>query len=284
VALKSRPPMPICQRRTSAETSLRPRPLLALCALALLLAACKKSEPAKPAPAAAMEARKNTHSTVPRERGEYSALPEGSGPATATYSTTTEQAIAGEALRGGPHGEARIFENATEQAELARGASPKYMNGQFRYYLAGVSVVPPQGDCKKPLLAIRLAVENLHGTPTAAIYGRFTFSQVVGGDGSSLSETVAIPYRADIVGPFSNKQGGIVYVTAYAEQVDAYMDPRRWDQIAAISPSRLKVWFAPEAFYYADGSQYSQHTGNGPAAREVMTCGGGEGAARALTR
>jgi hypothetical protein len=260
------------------------RPLLAVCALALALAlaACKKSEPAKPVPAPPAEARRNTVSSVPRERAEYSALPAGTGPATATYSTATEQAVAAEALRGGPRGELRIFENPQEQAELARGASPKYMNGQFRYYLAGLSMVPPQGACKRPLLAIRLAVENLHGAPTAAIYGRFTFGQTVGGDGSSLSEVVATPYHADIVGPFSNKQGGVVYVTAYAEQVDAFMDPKRWEQIVAISPGRLKVWFAPEAFYYADGTQYEQRAGNGPATRTPMTCGGGEGAGPAI--
>jgi hypothetical protein len=264
--------------------SVRFRPLLFLCALALTLAACKKAEPPPAAPPSA-EPRKNRISSVPGERREYSSMPEGTGgAATATYSTPTEQAIAGEALRGGPHGEARIFENAQEQAELARGASPKYMNGQFRYYLAGVSVAPPQGECKKPLLAIRLAVENLHGTPTAAIYGRFTFSQAIGAEGSSLSETVAIPYHADIIGPFSNKEGGIVYVTAYAEQVDAYMDPKRWEQIAAVSPARLKVWFAPEAFYYTDGTQYDQRVGNGPAAREARTCGGTEGAVRAIAR
>jgi len=264
---------------------LRHRRLLTLCALALALAACKKGEPtAAPEPTPAPSVKKSAKTTGPRERGEYSALPDGTGPATQTYSTTTEQAIAGEALRGGPHGEARIFENEREQAELARGSSPKYMNGQFRYYLAGLSVVPPQGQCKKPLLAIRLAVENLHGSPTSAIYGRFTFGQAVGADNSSMSEVVGVPYHADIIGPFSNKQGGVVYVTAYAEQTDAYMDPKRWDQIATVSPSRLKVWFEPEAFYYPDGHQYAQRSGDGPAAREVMTCGGSEGAARALAR
>jgi hypothetical protein len=284
-ALKSAPARPILQRQTDREEALRPRRFLTLCALALFLVACKKSEPtAKPAPAPAAEAKKSAKATAPRERAEYSALPDGTAPATQTYSTTTEQAIAGEALRGGPHGEARIFENAQEQAELARGSAPKYMNGQFRYYLAGVSVVPAQGECKKPLLAIRLAIENLHGSPTSAIYGKFTFSQAVGAEGSSLSQTVGIPYHADIVGPFSNRQGGIVYVTAYAEQTDAFMDPKRWDQIAAISPSRLKVWFAPEVFYYPNGSQYALRSGEGPAAREIMTCGGGEGATRALAR
>jgi len=263
---------------------LRHRPLLILVALAIAVTACRKSEPAKPMPAPPVEARKNKVSGAPRERAEYSAMADGTGPATQTYSTTTDQAIAAEALRGGPRGEARIFEGAQEQAELARGASPKYMNGQFRYYLAGVSVVPPQGECKQPLLAIRLAVENVHGAPTAAIYGRFTFAQSVGGDGSSLSETVAVPYRADIIGPFSNKQGGVVYVTAYAEQVDGYMDPKRWEQIAAIGPARLKVWFTPEAFYYADGTQYAQHSGNGPATREPVTCGGTGGASRAISR
>jgi hypothetical protein len=266
---------------------LRPRRILTLCALALLLAACKKPEPAvvaKPPARYSGETRKAAQATGPRERSEYSALPGGASPPTQTYATTTEHAIEAEALRGGPRGEARIFENAQEQAELARGASPKYMNGQFRYYLAGVSVVQPQGECKKPLLAIRLAIENLHGTQTAAIYGRFTFAQSVGIDGSAMSDTVAIPYRADIIGPFSNKQGGIVYVTAYAEQVDAFMDPGRWAQIAAISPSRLKVWFTPEVFYYPDGSQYALRSGNGPAARGVMTCGGSEGSTRALSR
>ena len=267
-------------------TALRPRHFLTLCALALLLVACEKREPpgASKPPAPAAEAHKSTKANPPRERGEYSALPDGASTATQTYSTTTEQAIAGEALRGGPHGEARIFETAQEQAELGRGSSPKYMNGQFRYYLASVSVAPPQGECKKPLLAIRLAVENLHGNPTAAIYGKFTFSQAVGAEGSSMSEVVGIPYHADIIGPFSNKQGGIVYVTAYAEQVDAYMDPKRWDQIASISPARLKVWFAPEVFYYPDGHQYAQRSGDGPAGREIMTCGGSEGASRALAR
>ena len=41
---------------------------------------------------------------------------------------------------------------------------------------------------------------------------------------------------------------------------------------------------APEAFYYADGTQYDQRVGNGPAAREARTCGGTEGAARAIAR
>ena len=181
-----------------------------------------------------------------RERREYSNLPDG-GPATQTYSTSTEAAMQAEAMRGGPHGEARIFENAEEQAELARGHAPKFMNGQFRYYLAGVQLVQPQGECKTPLLAIRLAVENLHGAATSSIYGRFTFAQSVGGEGSALVETIAIPYRADIVGPFSNKQGGITYVTAYAEQADAFMDPGRWGTIAGTPPARLKAFFTPRS-------------------------------------
>ena len=151
------------------------------------------------------------------------------------------------------------------------------MNGQFRYYLGGVALVPPQGDCKKPLLALRLAVENLHGAATSAIYGEFTFTKVVGGDGSSLTETVGIPYRADIPGPFSNKQGGAVYVIAYLEQNDAF-DAERWAQIAALNPQRMKIWFKPQAFYYPDGTQYTPKTGKVPAQREPMTCGGTEGA------
>ena len=58
------------------------------------------------------------------------------------------------------------------------------MNGQFRYYLANVAMMQPEAECKTPLLAVNVAVENLHGMPTVAIYGEFTFTQVVGGDGS----------------------------------------------------------------------------------------------------
>lgn len=242
--------------------------------LALPLAACKKAEPVvagKTPPGA--KARKAAPAPK-RERGEYTDMPSG----TQTYSTTTEKAIAAEAQRGGPRGEARIFETPEELNELSRGASPKFMNGQFRYYLASVAMMQPQGECKKPLLALNLAVENLHGTPTVAIYGEFTFTQTVGGDGSSLTETVATPYHANILGPFSNKQGGLVYVTAYLEQADASRDPERWAQIAAVNPQRLKVWFKPEAFYYADGTQYAQRTGKIAAQRDVLTCGGSDGA------
>src|SRR6185312_8771999 len=119
--------------------------------------------------------------------------------------------------------------------------------------------------------------ENLHGTPTAAIYGEFTFTQVVGGDGSALAETVAVPYHADIIGPFSNKQGGIVYTTAYLEPIDGIRDSERWAQIVAVNPQRLKVWFRPEAFYYADNTQFGLRSGKVPAQRVVMTCGGSEG-------
>ncbi|MEO8310784.1 MAG: hypothetical protein ABI520_06395 [Caldimonas sp.] len=247
--------------------------------LALPLAACKKAEPvvaAKPAPAS--KARKPNAPAPERERREYSDMPG----TTQTYSTTTDRAIAAEAQRGGPRGEARIFETPEELNELSRGASPKYMNGQFRYYLAGVSMKPPQGECKTPLLALNLAVENLHGTPTVAIHGEFSFTQVVGGDGSSLTEAVATPFRASIIGPFSNKQGGVIYATAYLEQTDASRDPERWAKIAAVNPQRLKVWFKPEAFYYADGTQYAQRTGKIAAQRDILTCGGADGARSAL--
>ena len=112
------------------------------------------------------------------------------------------------------------------------------MNGQFRYYLANVVMVQPQGECKTPLLAVNVAVENLHGMPTVAIYGEFTFTQVVGGDGSAMTETVATPFHANILGPFSNKQGGLVYATAYprADRFGARSRPLgedRRDQSAA---------------------------------------------------
>jgi hypothetical protein len=250
--------------------------LFVLVLLALPLAACKKAEPvvaAKATPPA--QARTATATPAPkRERAEYSDMP---AAGTQTYSMTTDDAIAAEAMRGGPRGEARVFETPEELNELARGASPKYMNGQFRYYLAGIALVPPQGDCKQPLLALRLAVENLHGAATAAIRGEFTFTRVVGGDGSSLTETIGVPYGVDIPGPFSNKQGGAVYVIAYLEHRDPF-DAERWAQIAATNPQRMKFWFRPEVFYYPDGTQYSPRTGKVPAQRQPMTCGGTEGA------
>jgi hypothetical protein len=259
-----------------------------LCLLALPLAGCKKAEPPTPRSAAVTAAQADNRyrgDAAPRERREYSAMP-GEGVAVgARTAVSNEQAVEAEALRGGPRGEARIFENAQEQAELARGSAPKYMNGQFRYYLAGVAMTPAgAGGCKGPGLAIRLAVENLHGTPTASIYGTFTFAQSVGIDGSAMTDVVAVPYHADIVGPFSDKRGGIAYVTARAEQTDAYMDPLRWAQIAAIAPSRLRVFFKPEVFYYPDGNQYALRSGMSSAARAVVTCGGGEGATAALSR
>jgi hypothetical protein len=265
----------------------RPR-LLFLGLLALPLAACNKAEPVAPKSAAVAAAQADTRyrgDAAPRERREYSGPPGEGVTHSVVSAVSNEKAIEAEALRGGPRGEARIFENAQEQAELARGASPKYMNGQFRYYLVGVTMTPAgEGGCKGPGLAIRLAVENLHGTPTSAIYGTFTFAQSAGADGSPMTETVAVPYHADIIGPLSDKRGGIVYVNARAEQSDAYMDPLRWAQIAAVQPSRLKVFFRPEVFYYPDGNQYAPRSGMSPAARQVMTCGGGEGASAALAR
>ena len=250
----------------------------ALASLALALAGCKKAEPVAAAPARPHSVQRLSAPPAPRERGEYSDMPAGAQ----TYSTGTAQAIAAEAQRGGPRGEPRIFENPQELNELSRGASPKFMNGQFRYYLASVAMAQPQGDCKQPLLAIRMAIENLHGTPTTAIYGEFTFTQTAGGDGSGLTETVAVPYHADILGPFSNKQGGLVYTTAYLQQTDPARDPERWAQIAAVNPKRLQVWFRPEAFYYGDGTQYAQRTGKVAALRDVLTCGGSEGARSVL--
>ncbi|HEX4233325.1 MAG TPA: hypothetical protein VH041_03400, partial [Caldimonas sp.] len=240
----------------------------------LLVAGCKKAELPPPATKAqAAPAARKAGPAAPKERREYTEMPTGSQ----TYTHTTDQAIAAEALRGGPRGEPRIFESPEEMAELTRGKSPKTMNAQFRYYLASVAMVPPTGECKTPLLAVNVAIENLHGTPTAAIYGEFTFTEAVGGDGSSLNETVAVPYFADIIGPFSNKQGGFVYATAYLEQKDGITDSERWAKIAAVNPQRLKVWFRPEAFYYADNTQFGLRTGKMTAQRAVMTCGGSDG-------
>ena len=249
-------------------------PLLLVVLVAFVAAGCNKSEPPRPKTVAKSRAQPAAKpAPPPREHREYTDMPTGAP----SYAHTVDQAIAGEALRGGPRGEPRIFESPEEMAELSRGRSPKTMNAQFRYYLASVAMMPPKGDCTTPLLAVTVAIENLHGTPTAAIYGEFTFTQVVGGDGSALAETVAVPYYADIIGPFSNKQGGFVYATAYLEPKDGIRDRERWAQIAAVNPQRLKVWFRPEAFYYPDNTQFGLRTGKMPAQRVVMTCGGNEG-------
>jgi hypothetical protein len=252
------------------------RRLFLLALTAIVVAACNKAEPpprSKRTAKAPAQAQAPAKKPTAIERREYTEMPTGSP----TYSHSVDQAIAGEALRGGPRGEPRIFESPEEMAELSRGRSPKTMNAQFRYYLVNVAMVPPRGDCRKPMLAVNVAVENLHGTPTAAIYGEFTFTQTVGGDGAALAETVTVPYHADIIGPFSNKQGGFVYATAYLEPIDGIRDAERWAQIAAVNPQRLKVWFRPEAFYYPDNTQYGLRTGKMPAQRVVMTCGGNEG-------
>ncbi|MDQ2928360.1 MAG: hypothetical protein ABI330_10120 [Caldimonas sp.] len=250
-------------------------------ALALLLVACNKAEPpvADAAQARHPEQKRAQKKVPPRERMEYAGAVDGENLHVDTATTSAAQTVEGEVLRGGPHGELRIFESAQERAALARGASPKYMNGQFRYYLAGISMTPGQdGGCQQPLLTMRLAVENLHGKAAAAIYGTFSFSESRSVDGSSQAmETIGDTYHADIIGPFSDKNGAIVYVNAQLQPTNPSMDAERWSRIVNADQARLRVWFKPEAFYYADGTQYASGSGNGPARREVMTCGGTEG-------
>jgi hypothetical protein len=263
------------------ENALRPHLLLVL-ALVLPLAACEKDKPAavSAVPASKGAAAVPKHHPAPAESREYTNMP--TGPALFANDVPVDKAFEAEALRGGPNGEPRIFENPQEQAELSRGAAPKYMNGQFRYYLVGIAIAEPaQTGCQKPLLAIRLAVENLHGRPTSAIYGRFSFT-AGGASAGALQRRIAPPVQADIVGPFSDQRGGIVYVTAYAEQADRVKDEQHWRQIADASTSNIRVWFSPEVFYYPDGTQYAERAGSALARRTVMTCGGGEGAAPAF--
>lgn len=243
---------------------------------ALVLAACDKSPPAVvPAPGAVAKAVAPASKAPPRERREYSALPDGErAAAPAAAPTDMARIVEAEARRGGPRGEPRVYENPQEQAELMRGASPKYMNGQFRYYLAGVTIAQPQeSGCKTPLLAIRLAVENLHGTATSAIHGTFNFARSAG-DESAKSDPVAPPFVADIIGPFSERRGGTIYVTAYAERTGAAAEAAQWAEVAAVNPARLKVWFRPDTFYYPDGTQYEARAGEGRATREALPCGG----------
>jgi hypothetical protein len=266
---------------TPIETALRPQLLLVL-ALLLPLAACEKDKPAAvaPVPASKVRAAAPKHPAAPAESREYSNMP--SGAAVFANDVPVDKAIEAEAMRGGPNGEPRIFENPQEQAELSRGAAPKYMNGQFRYYLVGIAIAEPaQTGCSKPLLAIRLAVENLHRRATNAIYGRFSFT-TGGASTGTPQRRIAPPVQADIVGPFSDQRGGIAYVTAYAEQADRIKDEQHWRQIADASTSKIGVWFTPEVFYYPDGTQYAERAGSALTGRTVMTCGGAEGAAPAF--
>ena len=259
---------------------MRTHRLLAPCGLllALVLAACDKASPVVvPSPGATRPAA--AAKAPARERREYSALPDGErAAAPAAAPADMARIVEAEARRGGPRGEPRVYENAQEQAELMRGASPKYMNGQFRYYLASVAIAPPQeSGCRTPLLAIRLAVENLHGTATSAIHGTFTFARSTG-DESAKSDPVGPPFVADIIGPFSERRGGTLYVTAYAERTGAAAEAAQWAEVAAINPSRLKVWFKPDTFYYPDGTQYEGRAGESRATREALPCGGADAA------
>lgn len=259
-----------------------PAVLAAVLAAAAGLSACGKKATA-PAPAATVaDAASATTKPGPmrppvddRYRGEYTDMPAG-GSGLPAGSVGAVDAIQMEATRGGPRGEPRVYEDAQEQAHLARGGTPKFMNAQFRYYLADLRLVPAaESGCARPLLALKLAVENLHGTPTNAIHGRFTFAQTSGleGDGHKLTDVVA-SYGADIVGPFSNRQGGITYATAYLDAGSPNVDAIKWDQVAAIPPGRRKVWFSPEAFFYPNGEQYTKQVGQGPASRTPSGCGG----------
>ena len=273
--------------RHSFEPLLTALRFLSLPLALALLAGCSKTAPVTPAepPAAGKEHPSAAAATAaPAERREYSSVPGGERAGTGSHGVNLAQLIEAEVRRGGPHGEQRLFESAEEQDELLRGRSPKYMNAQFRYYLADAHVAQPaESGCQRPLLALKLAVESLNGNPTFAIHGRFTFSQVVGPEGaaSAPTETLGAPYRADIIGPFSDSRGGIAYVTAYLQTNDAYLDPARWSRIVEMNAARRRVFFAPEVFYYPDGTQYAQGDRE-RAQRDVMTCGGTEGAVKAM--
>jgi hypothetical protein len=257
-------------------------------AVALLLGACNKPDTpvADAASHPTSKSRAQGKKTAPRDRIEYGGAVEGENLHVDTATTSAAQTVEGEVLRGGPHGEPRIFESAQERAALARGAAPKYMNGQFRYYLAGLSLTPGQdGGCQRPLLTLRLAVENLHGKAAAAIYGSFSFSESRSAEGNAQAmDTIGESYHADIIGPFSDQSGAIVYVTAQLQPTNPSRDAERWSHIVAADQARLRIWFKPEAFYYADGSQYASGSGNSPAMREVMTCGGTEGGVKVAGR
>lgn len=242
--------------------------------LALCLVGCQGQAPETASPPA-VAAAKSVAPAGPVAPGpaEYTNMPGG-----ASYGAPlTAEALAAEVRRGGPNGEPRLFENAQELADLMRGAPTTFMNAQFRYYLVGVTLQRPQGDCKTPLLAINLVVENLHGTPATAIRGEFRFSRIATSDATAAAEGTAVAYQADIIGPFSNKHGGFAYATAYAEVKDPATDQERWATIATTAAQRLKVWFKPDTFYYADGRQYGRLSGWSPAQRDVASCGGGEG-------
>ena len=183
-------------------------------------------------------------------------------------------------MRGGPRGEARIFETPEELNELSRGASPKYMNGQFRYYLAGVAMMQPQGDCKAPLLAVNVCGRE----PARHADGRRSTASSRSPRSSAatarrLTETVGVAVPRRHPRPVLEQAGRRRSTRSRtSSRPTPSRDPDRWAKIAAINPQRLKVWFKPEAFYYADGTQYAQRTGKVAAQRDVLTCGGLEGA------
>jgi hypothetical protein len=107
----------------------------------LLSAGCGK--PAPPPVVAEPVVVARAKSKAPAERKEYSGAPEGVVPSNATQVATQQsEIIKAEALRGGPHGEPRLFETDEESAALALGKAPRYMNAQFRYYFGGASVAP----------------------------------------------------------------------------------------------------------------------------------------------
>jgi hypothetical protein len=220
------------------------------------------------------------------ERREYS------GPPSAVSGTgsalNTPEAIAADARRDGPNGEPRIFENPQERSELVRGAPPKDLNGRFRYYFDGVSMTRPEdGSCKQPLLALLLVVQNLQAERVTAIRGKFTISKsAAAGDAATAAgaDPGGISFRADIIGPFSNKHGGYVYAKAYAVPAEVFGDASGLERFLAGGTTKLKVWFAPEVLYFADDTQYTSTWGKAAAEREIQSCAGTEGAHKLFPR
>lgn len=217
-------------------------------------------------------ASRNQARPLSTQRSEYSGGGEVGGPALAYIdAATVARLIEAEAKRGGPRDEPRIFESPQEWVSLAGGVRPKFMNAQFRYYLADVSLIQPaESGCTRPLLAVKLAIENQHQQVARSIYGAFTFSEVLA-DGALPGQIISVPYHADILGPF--EVGGTTYVTALMRSSGSGDDETQWQRIASLSAARRRVWFAPEAFYYPDGEQYTQQTGRGPTTREPSRCG-----------
>lgn len=184
--------------------------------------------------------------------------------------------------RPGPKGESRIFASGRERDLLLKGEAPDYMHGQFRFYLVDLALVQPaESGCKRPLVAVKLAVENLHGEQVLGIRGSFSFNRALKKVKPQDPEMarVGIDYFATLVGPFIDVRSGghVSYVTAYLDQSESFVDANYLNQILSVPPLERIIFFKPNKFFYPNGDSYTQEVGRGPdrgGNNGLFTCGG----------